>query len=215
MLFKQNNKQKQEESKNTIIYDSKIEKIAVIDTETTWTDEVMSIGVVIASTNNFAVVDKKYYIITPQYIRGGMYSSALNIKSNKGVIAKRKNSINEIIQLLNFHNVKKIFAYNASFDFRHLPELKKFYWYDIMKVAANKNLNTKIPRHLEFCKNGRLKSGYGVEQMYRMLSGNCKYSESHNAIRDAEDELKILAMLKLDLSIFETYSIINSPSKKS
>lgn len=38
---------------------------AVIDTETNWSDSVMSIGVVIAEKATFKAVDKKYYIITP------------------------------------------------------------------------------------------------------------------------------------------------------
>ena len=52
-------------------------KFAVIDTETTWDDAVMSIGMVIADTETFALVDKRYYILTPFKDHGGMYSDAL------------------------------------------------------------------------------------------------------------------------------------------
>ena len=38
-------------------------KFAVIDTETNWADQVMSIGTVIADSETFAPVDAKYHIL--------------------------------------------------------------------------------------------------------------------------------------------------------
>lgn len=46
----------------------------VIDTETTWTDDVMSIGAVIADSTDFSVIDSRYYLIDPAFRYGGMYS---------------------------------------------------------------------------------------------------------------------------------------------
>ena len=140
-----------------------------------------------------------------------MFSYTLDLKANKKNIVRRDEAIEKIILWLRTHNVKKIFAYNAKFDFRHLPEFKCFYWYDIMIVAANKSFNKKIPDNMECFKNGKLKRGYGVEPMFRLLSGKRRYCETHKGLSDAEDELSILAMLKLDLSIFEDFSIINKP----
>ena len=40
-------------------------RFAVIDTETTWGDAVMSIGTVIAESETFELIDKRYYILTP------------------------------------------------------------------------------------------------------------------------------------------------------
>ena len=54
------------------------------------------------------------------------------------------------------------------------------------------------------CGTGRLKKGYGVESMYRLLSGDGSYSEVHNALADAEDELEIMRMLGHDLEMYET-----------
>lgn len=59
------------------------EYFAVIDTETTWSDEVMSIGVAIADSVSFEPVDKRYYILTPQCNSGGMYSFVMNVKGVK------------------------------------------------------------------------------------------------------------------------------------
>ena len=47
---------------------------AVIDTETNWNNEVMSIGVVIAEKDTFKKVDDLYFIFDPEYKIGGMFS---------------------------------------------------------------------------------------------------------------------------------------------
>lgn len=52
-------------------------RLAVIDTETTWGDAVMSIGTVIAESETFELIDKRYYILTPFKNHGGMYTYAL------------------------------------------------------------------------------------------------------------------------------------------
>lgn len=40
-------------------------KFIVIDTETTWYDEVMSIGAVVADSDTMSLIQTKYYIIDP------------------------------------------------------------------------------------------------------------------------------------------------------
>ena len=42
-------------------------KFIVIDTETTWYDEVMSIGAVVADSDTMSLVETKYYIIDPEF----------------------------------------------------------------------------------------------------------------------------------------------------
>ena len=46
---------------------------AVIDTETNWADQVMSIGAVVADCTTFSPIDVRYYILTPEFTIGGMY----------------------------------------------------------------------------------------------------------------------------------------------
>lgn len=48
------------------------DKFAVIDTETNWSDEVMSTGLVIAEAKSMKRIDSLYYIIDPEYRVGGM-----------------------------------------------------------------------------------------------------------------------------------------------
>ncbi|MCM1328669.1 MAG: hypothetical protein NC253_04435 [Ruminococcus sp.] len=178
---------------------------AVIDTETTWRDEVMSIGIVVADSKNFNISDKKYYILTPFKYHGGMYSNVLYTPEIKpGFEGGRSAAMLDIIGICEDYAVSDIFAYNAAFDCGHLPELGNFNWYDIMRIAAYRQFNGKIPPEAETYSTGRLKRGYGVESIYRLLSGNRGYSEVHNALADAVDELEIMRMLGLSI---ERYSI--------
>lgn len=169
---------------------------AVIDTETTWQDKVMSIGIVIADAETFELKDKKYYILTPFKNQGGMYSNVLYAGGIKpDMECSRDDAMADIICFLENNSVTDIYAYNAMFDCKHLHELQMYNWYDIMRLAAYKQFNSKIPPDAELYSTGRLKRGYGVESIYRMLSGNAEYCEMHNALQDAVDELEIMRML--------------------
>ncbi len=175
-------------------------KFAVIDTETTWGDAVMSIGIVVAESVTFELIDKRYYILTPFKNHGGMYTYALyanNIKPD--LECSREKAMNDLRRLLTAHDIATIFAYNAAFDYRHLPELRHLDWHDIMKLAAYRQHNPKIPSCAECCGTGRLKRGYGVESVYRMLSEDWTYCEMHNALTDAIDELEIMRLLNHEL----------------
>ncbi|MCL1913646.1 MAG: hypothetical protein FWG10_07195 [Eubacteriaceae bacterium] len=179
-------------------------KFAVIDTETTWGDAVMSIGIVVADSETFKLVDKRYYILTPFKNHGGMYTYALYAN---GIVpdleCSREKAMMELARFLSSYKVKTMFAYNASFDYRHLPELSRFAWHDIMKVAAYRQHNPKIPNYADCYRTGRLKRGYGVESVYRMLSEDLVYCEMHNALTDAIDELEIMRLLNHELSKYE------------
>lgn len=82
-----------------------------------------------------------------------------------------------------------------SFDKNLLNELESYRWFDIMKIAAYRQYNDKIPASIECCKTGRMKQNYGVEPMMQLLSGNRRYTEVHNALYDAADELEIMWLL--------------------
>lgn len=168
---------------------------AVIDTETTWQDQVMSIGVVISDSDTFVPMAQKYYILTPYKNQGGMFTYALYAGTPPDLECSREEAMRDLAAFLLDHSVTSIFAYNAVFDCRHLTELRDFSWFDIMRLAAYRQHNPKIPQSAECCMTGRLKSGYGVEEIYRMLSGNPYYHEIHNALTDAMDELEIMRML--------------------
>ena len=176
-------------------------RFAVIDTETNWNDEVMSIGVLIARCRNFKKTDSRYYILPSEEKVGGMYSKSMRNTAHEIITGHRVEVIDDLKLLLNSNGVDDLFAYNASFDKNHLPELSDFCWHDIMKVAAYRQHNPCIPDHMPCCKTGRLKRGYGVEPMLRML-GVEDYSETHNAVIDARDELRIMTKLGYDIDFY-------------
>ncbi len=197
-----------DETENSIYMKSTHERshelIAVIDTETTWQDDVMSIGIVIAKAQSLEPIGFRYYLITPECSLGGMYASRLIFGKIKPSLIQSRNVIMEqLIHFLNSYNVDHIYAYNASYDRNHLPELSKFEWYDIMRIAAYKQYNKAIPDNAECFGTGKLKKNYGVQPIMQMLTGDKKYAETHNALLDAMDELKIMRLLGHKTDIYE------------
>ena len=190
------------------------EKIAVIDTETNFGDEVMSIGVVIADSKSFDVLDERYVILKLEAKRGGLFSNALYETPKEPVISYRKKALSDLKKWLNDNHVQKIFAYNASFDYNHLPEMSTYEWFDIMRLAANIRYNQFIPADVPLCKSGRLKRGFGVEAIYRLVTGEEHYCEKHNALQDANDELVIMKKLGLPLDCYLKEALIDKDRKR-
>ena len=169
---------------------------AVIDTETNWADQVMSIGTVIGDAETFQCVDARYHVLDPEYLVGGMYESVLfPDRRLRPILCTRAQAMEDLLGWLEGYGVSAMFAYNAAFDHNHMPELSRLDWYDIMRLAAYRQHNFKISRSAECFGTGRLKRGYGVEPMLRLLSGDCGYQETHNALYDAMDELEIMRLL--------------------
>lgn len=184
---------------------------AVIDTETNWADQVMSIGTVIAEETTWKSVSIKYHILPIECQIGGMYYDTLFLETPvKPILCTRQEAVEDLKKWLNQHNVRSIFAYNAAFDRNHLPELGDFHWHDIMRFAAYRQYNPKIPANADLCSTGRLKRGYGVEAMTRLLAGDTHYRETHNACFDALDELKIMELLGYKP---EAYPLLGSSTK--
>ena len=202
-----------EDLKNTPKKKEKMGNFAVVDTETNWNDEVMSIGVVVADTETKKKIDARYYVIDPEYRVGGMYDNELQFDEKNVVVTSRKRALKEIKKWLNTYNVKKLFAYNASFDKRHLPEYSEYEWYDIMRLAAYRQYNHAIPNSADCYQTGKLKRGYGVEEILKLLTKNRRYSETHNAVLDAEDELKIMQLLGHRIEEYKIARILDKDRK--
>lgn len=192
------------------------EKFAVIDTETNWNDEVMSIGVIVADSITLKEIDALYYIIDPEYRVGGMYANELRFGEKGVCVASRKQALKEIKLCLEKYSVQRLFAYNACFDKKYLPEYSEYEWYDIMRLAAYRQYNRAIPDSADCYKTGRLKRGYGVENVLRMLSGNDRYTEVHNAVLDAKDELQIMQLLEHRINEYDIALISDrkTPTKR-
>lgn len=167
---------------------------AVLDTETNWDNRVMSVGIVLADGIDLTPTDTRYFVLTPEAEVGGMFSSALWLESTPALVRTREEAIREIREWLAAAEVESIFAYNARFDWGMLPELRDRRWYDIMGLAAYRQYNDSIPPWADCCRSGRLRRGFGVEAILRLLRQDY-YREEHNALRDALDELEIMRRL--------------------
>jgi len=192
-----------------------MEKFAVIDTETNWNDKVMSIGAVVADSETRKKIDSVYYIIDPEYRVGGMFSDELRIDDKDACVAGRRQALKEIEKWLNSYGVQKLFAYNASFDKNHLPEYSEYEWYDIMRLAAYRQYNSFIPDSADCYNTGRLKYGYGVENILRMLGKNKQYRETHNAVLDAQDELEIMILLGHEIKAYDITLISDKKTSRT
>ena len=185
-----------------------MEYIAVLDTETNWNNQVMSIGVVLADGDTYCPAEARYYIVTPECEIGGMYDGVLELAPReKTRCTGRKQAMQALGCWLESRGVRRIFAYNARFDCRLLPELSRFSWFDIMRLAAYRQYNGRIGEDCPCCRTGRLKSRYGVEPILQLLSGRQDYRETHNAYYDALDELEIMKLLGRSLEDYACAAI--------
>ena len=182
-----------------------INKIAVLDIETNFDDDIVSLGIVIGDAKTYKPLTAKYYILHPAVNVWGMYNDFLYIKHDfKTQEDTRDKVIADLVKILAEYDVRDIFAYNSNIDYRHLPELQDFNWYDIMKIAAYRQHNPHLSPKLEYCNTGRLRTNYGVEAMMNMLMASRSYYEKHHALYDALDELKLMQLLGLPI---DTYNI--------
>lgn len=176
---------------------------AVIDTETNWEDEVMSIGCCIADADTFGVISAKYHVLIPECEIGGMYYDALFPDTPvRPMLCSRDEAISDLLAWFFRYDVRHVFAYNARFDRSHLPELAMLNWYDIMHIAVYRQYNRMIPCSADCFSTGRLKRNYGVEPMLRLLSDDQTYHETHNALFDALDELQIMRLLGHGIEVY-------------
>ena len=169
---------------------------AVIDTEWNWDGKAMSIGTVIADGKTMEPVAARYFVLPATAKKGGVYKYALaNSNGTEAVLSTRKASLRNIKALLRDYGVSHIFEYGASVDSGKLPELGEYHWHDITQKAAYKQFNPMIPEDARVAGTGRLKSGYGMESMMQMVTGEPSYHQANNAVVDAMDELKIMQKL--------------------
>ena len=100
---------------------------AVIDTETNWADQVMSIGTVIADRDTFTVITVKYHVLPLECQVGGMYENALFPDMPfSPILCNREEAIGDLKAWFSGFGIREIFAYNACFDRTHLPELREY-----------------------------------------------------------------------------------------
>lgn len=179
-----------------------METFAVLDIETNYRNEIISIGVVAADDQSMEEIDSLYFIIDPAWNHEAMYSHALFRRELRHRMRPLDQAMMELQQWLSRHGIRRIFAYNGRFDKGYLGAWLDQQWYDIMRLAAYKQYNPAIPCYAPCCKTGRLKKGYSVEATLSRLRGEL-YTETHNALCDARDELEIMRRLGHALAVYE------------
>jgi|GEM_PF-3570304 len=195
------------------------EKFVMIDVETDGGNLVCTIGAVIVNSKTWIIEELHYYTIEGtehlcwygNAINLGQFAEFLQefeqITFTKNICAYDE-AIQGLRKTINTHHITQIFAYNASFDCRMLPEFSDFIWCDVIHKAAYEQYNPLLPKNTEFYGSGKMKRGYSVESMYRLVCPKhkgylpswkrkfgqlgSKYFETHNGLIDAVDQVRIM-----------------------
>lgn len=104
------------------------------------------------------------------------------------------------------YSIKAVVAHNARFDFGALKNTKEYLnqyamlpfmtWYDTLKMA--RSVMAEMPTYKQFCQENNYITATGkckttAEVLYRYISGNNDFKESHTALEDVLIEKEILA----------------------
>ena len=135
-----------------------------------------------------------------------------DIKAKKRVLASFKNIRKQFCIDRKKYNVTNVFAHNALFDYRALNNTIRFltgsknrYFFpycvelwDTLKMSQDALRNKKA--YCEFCEKHNYKTNhktpqnrYTAEILYRFISGDNNFEESHTGLEDVEIESKIFA----------------------
>ncbi len=198
-----------------------MEKYLVLDTETT-----NSLDDPFAYDIGFAVVDKNgkvyethSYVIADFFLDSEMMDSAYfkekipsyweDIKSGKRMLRRLKTVRYIVRDVCNQYGIKKIFAHNASFDYkscnysqRYNTSSKYRYFFpfgieiwDTLKMA--REIFGKDNEYVRFCEENSFltptnKPKLTAEVLYKYLSNNLDFEESHTGLEDVLIEKEIL-----------------------
>jgi len=116
----------------------------------------------------------------------------------------------QILDLMRKYNIKKVAAYNTSFDYYALKKTNSFLnkkWYffpkntqyiDIMKMA--KQIFSKNRNYVKFCEANNYLTEKGrpqikAETVYRYISKDTDFVEAHTGLKDVEIETAIMGYL--------------------
>ncbi len=197
--------------------------VAVIDVETTWRNEVMSIGAVIVDTQDkYRILEVAYWLVSPFCYQPAMFSGAIDLSLAKGrsffyqkgvrildLVTETEDSFENCIEglqkFLDRYDVSSCFAYNGHFDKRHLLDLDGVSWFDLVVPFTSLDLNPFLSSQVfpDYCLGGgkaglRLVRDFSFSDIMRHIPG-CKrnYHETHNGCIDAFDEAMAMQLINL------------------
>ena len=201
----------------------KPEKFLILDTETCNSVEEplpYDIGYAICDRRGTICVERSFvvaetFLDMADVMKSAYYAEKIpryweDIKSGKRVLKSFYNIRKQIHEDIKKYNVKKIGAYNMSFDRKALDLLtrwvtkSRFRWFFpfgmkyfcIWHMACQTLLNTKT--YIDFAeKNGLISPADNVltsaEACYKFLTKNVDFTESHTGLEDVQIEVEIMA----------------------
>lgn len=198
------------------------QKIIVVDTETTNSiDDPLCYDVGFAVIDPFGKVYERHsYVVADIFLDNELMQSAYfkdkvpqyweDIKSGKRTLKRFKNIKMIFADVASKYDVKIVVAHNARFDYRSLNLTQRFltssryrYFFpygieiwDSLKMSRE-TLKTDSD-YGKFCYENnfltkRLCRRYTAEVLYKFISNNLEFEESHTGLEDAEIEKEIFA----------------------
>lgn len=130
--------------------------------------------------------------------------------ANGSRVVKTWEQISYILkQTIEEYNISVVCAHNARFDFETLRATKEYLgkkysllpyieWWDTLKIA--KSVLGKMPTYIKFCKDNNFMTKhkipqpqYKAEVIYKYITKNIDFIESHTGLEDTLIEKEILA----------------------
>lgn len=197
-------------------------KVIVIDTETTNSLEepiCYDIGFSIVDKFSGNVIDKRSYVIADIFLDKELMNTAYfkdkipqywnEIKNGDRVLTSFRKIAIEFRKLMKENEIKEVYAHNMRFDYRALNLTQRFitcsrfrYFFpygvkicDTLKMA--REVLKENQQYREFCvANNFLTSNnqnrYTAEVIYRFLTNDIDFVESHTGLEDVLIEKEIL-----------------------
>lgn len=167
----------------------------------------------IYETYSFINSDIFYYetdLMKSAYYSNKIPQYVIDIENNDREVANTYQIRKVLIEKIKQYNCKFICAHNAHFDYTALKNIirwttkskyrdflpKNIEWWDTLKMS--RAVLGNMPTYHKFCKdNGYLtkhnKPRFTAEIVYRFISKNNNFVESHTGLEDVEIEVQILS----------------------
>lgn len=185
------------------IQQENLDIIAIIDAKLNFIDEIISIGIAIVDAKTFEIKTAEYFLVPEELIIDGFNNGNITIAHTyQTYFGAHKDIENHIRKLLNQYNITNIYTFNGKFIYSKLTGLQKYHWYDIMKVAAYKQYNYKLPDNLMFNDQGRLLYKCNIKDLMEILTKTYFYYTNH-ALYDVLDETKMMKLLDLNINVYD------------
>lgn len=224
------------------------EKFVVLDVEGMSTARPYNVGYIVA--DRYGTIYKKRSFVFPvcfwENLQKCINVETTNKMTHKNIETmlqdtknKKKNQKYQWVNILEFYNifikelkkynVKKIYAYNVTFDKNAIKRLVgpalfdmlDVQWLDIMTAAVKTKLLTK--KYVDFCKkyNYITEKGnyrYTAEIVYRYLFNDLIFKEEHTGLADVLVEYEILLTIfkshkKMDFTPCQAWRFFNQLTK--